>query len=374
MGIPAIRTKQTTNTTGTGTLTLIAAAADFRSLATAFGGSSIKVRYILSRSGLYEVGYGTFNGSNQLTRDTVVASSNGGSLVNLSAGTTDVFFDFMPGDREVRTVSSNTTLALADIGNLVRCTQTADITLTLPAVATVPPGTGYLIRNDGTNNSIVSIDPNGAELLDASSVSYPLFSGEAVEIFSIGTAWKLGVGPSGWRVFGRSSASSSASVDFVLPSYPSISRSSYRVDFRQVRPATDGAYLTMRVDDAGGASFDAGASDYSHSSLYVSGASAVAGAANTGDSAIRLSTDIDITATGNTLFGTVEFNPGASAVRFPSARVQSFAAGNGTIYAGPQRWAGAGARLSAIDANAIRFLMNTGNIALGDFTLSALFD
>ena len=89
MPIPAFRTKQTTSTTGTGTLTLNAASPEFRSLTSTFGGASVKVRYILSRSGIYEVGYGTFNGSNQLTRDTVIASSNAGALVSLAAGDTD---------------------------------------------------------------------------------------------------------------------------------------------------------------------------------------------------------------------------------------------------------------------------------------------
>lgn len=379
MGAPAFRAKQTTSTTGTGTLTLIAASTGFRSFNAAFGGSSVKVRYILSAStsSVYEVGYGIYNGASPgtLTRDTVIASSNGGSLVSLASGTTDVFFDFLPGDREYRSITSTTTLDLASLGNFVRCSPSADMDVDLPAIATVPPGMGYLIKNDGTNNAVISIDPNGAELLEGSATSFPLFTGECVEIFSIGTSWRFGMRPTGWRFVGRSSASASTSVDFVLPQwFGGAGRAQYRVDFRQVRMATDGAYLLLRVDDAGGASFDAGASDYAHSLLYVSGAATDAGVGSVTETGIRLTTDIDTGAGGNQATGHLLFNPGAAAARNPTVVGQTYVAGNGGIYAGPQVWVFGGTRLSAIDANAIRFIANTGNVNLGDFDLFACFD
>ena len=373
MPIPALRTKQTTSTTGTGTLTLNAAGAEFRSLTTAFGGGSSRVRYILSRSGVYEVGYGAFNGSNQLTRDTVIASSNGGSLVSLSAGDTDVFFDFLPGDRQHYQVTGTATLTLADLGNFVRCTPSADMTLNLPAIATVPSGMGYVVRNDGSNNAIVWIDPNGAEGLDTITTPFPLFRDECVDFLSVGSAWRFAVRPTGWRFVGRSSASSSASVDFVLPQWISAARSQYRVDFRQVRPATDGATLMLRTDDAGGASFDAGASDYTRSQGAVTGASTWSGAAIT-DNAIHLSTDIDITAPASQVTGYLQINPGAAALRTPTMFGQSLTMGNGAVYAGPMLLVFAGRREAAQDINAIRFLMSTGNINLGDFDLFACFD
>ncbi len=373
MPIPAFRTKQTTSTTGTGTLTLNSASAEFRSLTTAFGGASVKVRYILSRSGIYEVGYGTFSGPNQLTRDTVIASSNAGALVSLSAGDTDVFFDFLPGDRQHYQVTGTATLTLADLGNFVRCTPSADMTLSLPAIATVPPGMGYLVRNDGSNNAVIYIDPNGADGLDNTTSPFPLFRDECAELFSVGNAWRFGIRPTGWRFVGRSSAASSASVDFVLPQWTNAERSEYEIVFRNVRPATDGAYLQMRVDDAGGTSFDAGASDYQHGVIYVAGSWAVEGGGAAVD-AVRLSLDIDSTATGNSVSGRITFNPGAAGVRYPTVHGMSMVSGNGGVYAGPQPLVVGGQRLAAMDANAIRFMMDTGNINLGDFDLLAKFD
>lgn len=379
MALPPVFVKQTTNTTGTGTLTLNAAAADLRSFAAGFGAGTFAVRYILARSGVREEGYGTLTtAAGTLSRDVVTFSTNGGALVSLAAGTTDVYFDFLPGDRQLRTISANTTLDLADIGNVIRCTQSSDITITLPAAAAVPGGAnrlsmGFMVRNAGSANSIVWIDPSGAETLDGSAQPFPLFVGETIELIALETTWMSVNKPTGWRFVGRSSAGASASVDFVLPAYPSVARSEYEFVFRQVRSATDGAFLQLRVDDAGGASFDAGGSDYQHGLIYVSGASAVSGNGGTAD-AIRLTTDIDSTAGGNQASGRIVFNPGASGARNPTVHGMSMVNGNGGIYAGPQPWIVGGQRLSAIDANAVRFMMNTGNVNLGDFDLFAKYD
>jgi hypothetical protein len=376
MPIPALRTKQSTSTTGTGTLTLNAAPSEARSFTAAFGGSSVKVRYILSRLGdssFYEVGFGTFNGAAQLTRDTVVASSNGGSLVSIGAGDTDVFFDFLPGDRQIYSITGTTTLALADLGNAVICTPTADMTLNLPAIATVPPGMGFLIRNAGSNNAIIWIDPNASEGFDGSTSPFPLFGGESIEFVRVGTAWRCLFKPTGWRFFGRSSASASASVDFVLPQYLGAARSVYRVDFRQVRMGTDGAYLLLRTDDAGGASFDFGASDYIGAYGYLSGASAWSGLGVAG-SGIQVSTDFDAGVAANNVTGHLELNPGAAGVRYPTVVGQSAASGNGASYAAHQGQVFSGIRDAAYDCNAIRFIGSAGTIALGDFDLFCLFD
>jgi hypothetical protein len=91
----ADRCKETSTTTGTGALTLAGAVAQFQSFATAFGAGGAVVQYcIVGQNSEWEVGHGTFNGTTGLTRDTVVSSSNANALVNLSAGTKDVFATF----------------------------------------------------------------------------------------------------------------------------------------------------------------------------------------------------------------------------------------------------------------------------------------
>ena len=89
----ADRCKETTTTTGTGNITLAGAVSQFQSFATALGSSSVLVQYaIVGQTGTeWETGWGTFNGTTTLTRDSVRQSSNANALVNFSAGTKDVF-------------------------------------------------------------------------------------------------------------------------------------------------------------------------------------------------------------------------------------------------------------------------------------------
>jgi len=99
----ADRVKDTTNTTGTGTLTLAGAVAGFVAFSTAFNNPTI-VYYTIEGGTEWEVGIGTF--TTTLTRDTVLASSNAGALVNLSAGTKTVFVT-IPGQSAMRSEANN---------------------------------------------------------------------------------------------------------------------------------------------------------------------------------------------------------------------------------------------------------------------------
>lgn len=189
MAIAALRTKQTTTTTGTGTLTLIAAASNVRSFNAALGGSAIKVHYVISVAGSagYEIGIGTYNGASPgtLTRDTVLASSNGGSAVSLPAGTHDVFVAGFTGRRGYATGSGAVSYALADIGGWYVWTGTAN-TITLPAVANVPPHIGTVIVNGGTG--ILTIDGNASETINGTT-TIALYPGQSCELLTNGTAW-----------------------------------------------------------------------------------------------------------------------------------------------------------------------------------------
>jgi len=97
----AERVKETTTTTGTGTVTLLGAATGYQSFA-AIGNANTTYYTIAGQTGSeWEVGIGTYTSSGTtLSRDTVLASSNSGSLVSFSAGTKDVFCDY-PAKRAV---------------------------------------------------------------------------------------------------------------------------------------------------------------------------------------------------------------------------------------------------------------------------------
>ena len=94
----ADRVKETTTTTGTGTLTLAGAATGFQPFSV-IGDGNTTYYSISSPSGSeWEVGIGTYTSSGTtLARTTILASSNSGSAVNLSAGTKDVFVTYPAG-------------------------------------------------------------------------------------------------------------------------------------------------------------------------------------------------------------------------------------------------------------------------------------
>jgi hypothetical protein len=91
------RVQETTTTTGTGTLTLGGAVTGYQAFS-AIGNANTTYYTISSTSAEWEVGIGTYTTSGTtLSRDTVLASSNSGSLVNLSAGTKNVFVTYPAG-------------------------------------------------------------------------------------------------------------------------------------------------------------------------------------------------------------------------------------------------------------------------------------
>jgi hypothetical protein len=89
------RVKETTAVTGTGTATLLGAATGYQSFA-AIGDGNTTYYTIADQNGPnWEVGIGTYTASGTtLSRDTVLSSSNSGSLVTFTSGTKDVFVTF----------------------------------------------------------------------------------------------------------------------------------------------------------------------------------------------------------------------------------------------------------------------------------------
>ncbi len=90
----ADRVKQTSTTTGTGTLSLVAPASGARSFVSGIGNGN-SCYYCISHQSAdeWEVGIGTVTSGSPdtLSRTTILSSSNSGSAVTFSAGTKDVF-------------------------------------------------------------------------------------------------------------------------------------------------------------------------------------------------------------------------------------------------------------------------------------------
>lgn len=86
------RVKQFSTTSGTGTLALGATPSGFQAFSVVGDGNTTYYAIVDPSTGDWEVGLGTYTLSGTtLSRDTVLESSNGGSLVNFSVDTKDVF-------------------------------------------------------------------------------------------------------------------------------------------------------------------------------------------------------------------------------------------------------------------------------------------
>ncbi len=170
--MPALadRVKESTTTTGTGTLTLDGAATGFQSFTTAFG-NGVSVYYVIAGGSEWEVGIGT-TGAGTLSRDTVLQSSNADAKVVFSAGTKDVFCSYV-ADRAVTTVDAvtltNKTISgasntLSNIGNAALTNSSVTVNgtaIALGASGTVAAAAGTLtgatLASGVTASSLTSV-------------------------------------------------------------------------------------------------------------------------------------------------------------------------------------------------------------------------
>ena len=106
------RVQETTTTAGTGTITLAGAVTGYQAFTAVGNGNT--TYYCIAGSGTteWEVGIGTYTLSGTtLSRTTVLASSNGGSLVTFSVGTKSVFVTY-PAEKSVNLDAAGNASAL----------------------------------------------------------------------------------------------------------------------------------------------------------------------------------------------------------------------------------------------------------------------
>jgi hypothetical protein len=185
----ADRVKETTTTTGTGTLTLAGAATGFQSFSVIGNGNT--TYYAISSSGgsQWEVGIGTYTSSGTtLARTTIIASSNGGSAVNLSAGTKDVFVTY-PSGKSVNLDASGNATALGTLASAI-LTNATGLPLSTGITGTLPVANGGTGSTALTANNVIL--GNGTS---AVQVVAPSTSGNVLT--SNGTTWVSSSAPGG---------------------------------------------------------------------------------------------------------------------------------------------------------------------------------
>lgn len=97
----ADRVKETTTTTGTGTVTLDGAETGFQSFSVIGNGN--QTYYTITDGDSWEIGIGTYSSTGPtLSRDAILSSSNSGAAVNWGGGSKNVFVTY-PSERAVTT-------------------------------------------------------------------------------------------------------------------------------------------------------------------------------------------------------------------------------------------------------------------------------
>ena len=166
------RVKETTTTTGTGAVSLSGAVTGFETFAAGIGNSNT-VYYCIAHQDQaeFEVGLGTLDGdSSDLTRTTVISSSNSDNAVDFSAGTKDVFCT-IPASKMVFEDGSN------DVTIGRNLTVTGDLTISGDDLTMATNTSGAALIGDGSNfnpvviSGDVSIATNGAASLAAAQTN-----------------------------------------------------------------------------------------------------------------------------------------------------------------------------------------------------------
>ena len=152
------RVKETSTTTGTGTLTLAGAVTGFETFSSAIGNTNTTYYAIVHTSNSeFEVGLGTVS-AGALARTTIISSSNSDSAVDFAAGTKDVFCTLPASKSVILDASGNivanngSNLTALNASNLSSGTvANARLDQQLQDVAGLAVTNGNFIVGDGSN-------------------------------------------------------------------------------------------------------------------------------------------------------------------------------------------------------------------------------
>ena len=171
------RVKESSNTVNTGTLVLDGAQTGYQSFAVVGNGNQTYYTIAAQSSTEWEVGIGTYYSANtSLSRDVILASSNGNATVTLLAGTKDVFVTY---PAEVSVVANNTPTS----GYILTGNGTGVVPTWQALNAALATGNSSIVLNNTniTANATVAVGQNGfsvGPITTANGVTVTVASGQ----------------------------------------------------------------------------------------------------------------------------------------------------------------------------------------------------
>ena len=173
------RVKETTITTGTGTLNLAGAATNFETFVAGIGnGNTVYYAIVHQDQPEFEVGLGTVTDASPdtLSRTTILSSSNSDGLVSFSAGTKDVFCTLPASKTVFEDGSGNVTLpGTLSTGGILKGSAASSTKTILNAKATQTElhtaGNDGLIFKGSGDNELARLDSSGNFLVGTTSSS-----------------------------------------------------------------------------------------------------------------------------------------------------------------------------------------------------------
>tara|TARA_R110002020_G_scaffold87691_3_gene215928 strand:+ start:468 stop:1103 length:636 start_codon:yes stop_codon:yes gene_type:complete len=201
------RVKETTETDGTGTLSLAGAATGFQSFVAAVGNGNTTYYAIEDANGsAWEVGIGTItDGSpDTLARTTILASSNSGSVISLTTGSHTVFGTYPAGKAifldangvltlskstvvPYTTITTDTTVTSSNVAVFANATSGAiDVTL---YAATSNGGKTLTIKKTDSSSNTVDIIRAGGETIDGVTTITLSHQNESITLMSDNSNW-----------------------------------------------------------------------------------------------------------------------------------------------------------------------------------------
>ena len=202
------RVKETTTTTGTGTINLAGAETGFETFVAGIGNSNTTYYAIVHTSANeFEIGVGTVTDASPdtLSRTTIISSTNSDSAVDFSAGTKNVFctlpaskaviFDDSSGSSDVAIGSRGTNpLALGITGTVLAVSEASNV-----ASVQIDGNTGTRIDmgTAGSRNTVLYADANVTEI--ARTTNHPIVfktGASPAEHMRVASDGNIGIGTS----------------------------------------------------------------------------------------------------------------------------------------------------------------------------------